>query len=70
MFKDYIEKIEEGDEDLQQFTMAYKNFGLHIRDDNSVIAKEWAPGAQQVYLTGDFSKKYICAELHTHTHTR
>lgn len=59
LFKDYIEKIETGDGDLKQFTMAYKDFGIHILDDNSVIAKEWAPAAQEVFLTGDFSKNYL-----------
>lgn len=56
---DYVEKIEEGDGDLKKFTKAYETFGIHIQDDNSVIAKEWAPGAQEVLLTGDFSKNYI-----------
>ncbi|XP_018398849.1 PREDICTED: 1,4-alpha-glucan-branching enzyme [Cyphomyrmex costatus] len=55
LFKDYVEKIEEGDGDLKQFTTAYESFGIHIQDDNSVVAKEWAPGAQQVFLTGEFN---------------
>ncbi|KAL0117578.1 hypothetical protein PUN28_010409 [Cardiocondyla obscurior] len=55
IFKDYAEKIETGDGDLKQFTTAYKNFGIHIQDDNSVIAREWAPGAQEVFLTGEFN---------------
>lgn len=28
-----------------------------MQADNSVIAREWAPGAKELYLTGDFSKK-------------
>lgn len=59
MFLDYIEKIEAGDGDLKQFTKAYENFGIHVQNDNSVVAKEWAPGAQEVFLTGDFSKNLI-----------
>jgi len=66
---------------LKQFTTAYENFGIHIRDDNSVVAKEWAPGAQEIFLTGDFSMHYFfynCINIllnqdyfytHTHTHT-
>lgn len=57
VFKDYVERIEIGDENLEQFTTAYKHFGIHIQDDNSVVAREWAPGAQEVFLTGDFSKR-------------
>lgn len=41
---------------MNEFSQAYKYYGLHIQSDNSVIAREWAPGATQVYLTGDFSK--------------
>jgi 1,4-alpha-glucan branching enzyme len=36
--------------------MGYKHFGIHIKDDNSVVAQEWAPAAKEVFLTGDFSK--------------
>lgn len=57
VFKDYVEKIEAGDGDLKRFTTAYKDFGIHVQDDNSVVAREWAPGAQEVFLTGDFSKR-------------
>jgi len=59
LFKDYVEKIEEGDGDLRQFTTAYESFGIHVQDDNSVVAKEWAPGAQEVFLTGEFSMHII-----------
>lgn len=55
LFKDYIERIEMGEKNLDQFTKSYKKFGIHIKEDNSVVAKEWAPAAQEVYLTGDFN---------------
>jgi 1,4-alpha-glucan branching enzyme len=44
---------------IDKFTSAYKSFGIHIGEDNSVSCKEWAPGARQLYLYGDFSK--ICS---------
>ncbi|OXU18210.1 hypothetical protein TSAR_003085 [Trichomalopsis sarcophagae] len=55
LFKDYVDKIESGEKDLNQFSKSYTKFGIHINEDNSVIAREWAPGAEQVYLTGDFN---------------
>lgn len=64
---DYLEKIEQGDGDLKKFTKAYETFGIHIQDDNSVIAKEWAPGAQEVLLTGEFSKNIIFVQLYSYT---
>jgi len=68
---------------LRQFTTAYESFGIHILDDNSVVAKEWAPGAQEIFLTGDFSMYYFFTTiliylfiniksrlfLHTYIHT-
>ena len=51
-----MEKIETGDRTLDKFSRSYKIFGIHINEDNSVTAREWAPGAQELFLTGDFSK--------------
>ncbi|XP_046746237.1 1,4-alpha-glucan-branching enzyme isoform X2 [Diprion similis] len=55
IFKDYMEKIEEAEKDFDQFSLAYKHFGVHINPDNSVTALEWAPGAKELFLTGDFN---------------
>lgn len=54
--RDWVERIEKHDGGLKDFSQAYKYYGLHFQQDNSVVAREWAPGAVQVYLTGDFSK--------------
>lgn len=51
-----MEKIETGSDSLDKFSTGYKTFGIHINEDNSVVAKEWAPGAVELFLTGDFSK--------------
>ncbi|XP_058788762.1 1,4-alpha-glucan-branching enzyme isoform X2 [Phymastichus coffea] len=55
LFKDYLEKIETGEKDLDSFSKSYMKFGIHLNEDNSVSIKEWAPGAEQVFLTGDFN---------------
>lgn len=31
-------------------------FGFNVANDNSIIYREWAPGATEAYLIGDFSK--------------
>lgn len=41
---------------LEEFTQGYKEFGVHVRDDGSIYCKEWAPGAKELYLRGDFSE--------------
>lgn len=51
-----MEKIETGDGSLDKFSRAYDNFGIKIDENNRVIAREWAPGARCLFLTGDFSK--------------
>nr|CAD7438990.1 unnamed protein product [Timema bartmani] len=53
-FKDYADKVGEHDGGLDNFTQAYKYYGIHINLDNSVTCREWAPGAHQLYLMGDF----------------
>lgn len=49
-----MERIDENG-GIDQFTTGYKSFGIHINPDNSVSCLEWAPGAQQLFLTGDFN---------------
>ena len=55
LVKDWIQRIEESDGGLESFSQSYKYYGIHIQHDNSVVVREWAPGAQALYLTGDFN---------------
>lgn len=55
LFRDYIDRIEAGEKSMHDFSKGYDKFGIHINEDNSVSAVEWAPGAQELYLTGDFN---------------
>uniref|UniRef100_A0A182PVF4 1,4-alpha-glucan branching enzyme n=1 Tax=Anopheles epiroticus TaxID=199890 RepID=A0A182PVF4_9DIPT len=54
-FRGWIKRLNELEGGLNEFTQGYKYYGLHIAQDNSVVAREWAPGAKEVYLTGDFN---------------
>lgn len=58
---DWVNRIDRHDGGLDAFSQAYKYYGLHYQQDGSVVAREWAPGAVQVYLTGDFSKYKLVA---------
>ena len=49
--------------DLDQFSLAYKSYGLHVLSNNSVRSLEWAPAAQQLYLKGDFSESQLAKQL-------
>lgn len=57
-FLDYMEMINKTEGGVDKFTKAYDYYGIHILNDNSVTCREWAPGAKQVYLTGQFSKYF------------
>lgn len=54
-FDNLRNEIKDSEGGIATFTSAYKSFGIHINQDNSVSCKEWAPGACQLYLYGDFS---------------
>lgn len=47
--------LEEAEGGFDQFTRSYKTFGAHRLPDNSLVFKEWAPAAEALFLTGDFS---------------
>jgi len=51
-----IENNEEGG--LDKFTRSYEKFGVHGRPDGSVHCLEWCPGAQALYLRGEFSQSH------------
>lgn len=40
----------------EKFTKGYDEFGVHVNSDGSIVCKEWAPGAEALYLSGAFSK--------------
>ncbi|CAG9831462.1 unnamed protein product [Diabrotica balteata] len=54
-FKDIEDNIEQNGGGLDKFTQGYKYYGINIQQDNTIICREWAPGAQQLFLTGDFN---------------
>lgn len=49
-------QLEEAEGGFDQFTRSYKTFGVQRQPDNSLFFKEWAPAAEALFLTGDFSK--------------
>lgn len=45
----------ESSETLESYTRSYKKFGLHVTKDNEIVGLEWIPGAEAVWLRGDFN---------------
>lgn len=54
-FLDYLDRVND-ESNLESFTTGYKTYGIHFQNDGSVRCLEWAPGAKQLYLAGDFSE--------------
>lgn len=54
-FKEYLSRIDKYEHGLLKFTESYKTYGVHVDDKNNVNVLEWAPGAKNVYIRGDFS---------------
>ncbi|KPM10074.1 alpha amylase-like protein [Sarcoptes scabiei] len=42
-------------EGIDKFCHSYRDYGIHVREDNSIRCLQWAPGAQALYLRGDFN---------------
>lgn len=53
-FKHLLSLIE-NEGGLEVFCRSYKTFGVHVKEDNSIEGLEWAPGAEGLYLKGDFN---------------
>lgn len=54
-FTNLINQINK-DGGIETFCRSYRTYGLHVNlRDNSVEGLEWAPGAEAVYLKGDFN---------------
>uniref|UniRef100_A0A0A9Z5A3 1,4-alpha-glucan branching enzyme n=4 Tax=Lygus hesperus TaxID=30085 RepID=A0A0A9Z5A3_LYGHE len=55
VMQDTMDKIEHEFGGLDGFVKSYQSYGIHVNEDNSISCKEWAPGAEQLYLTGAFN---------------
>lgn len=51
-----MDSIGENEGGIDKFSRGYESFGIHRHADGGLYCKEWAPGAEGVFLTGDFSK--------------
>ncbi|XP_064583009.1 1,4-alpha-glucan-branching enzyme isoform X1 [Zonotrichia leucophrys gambelii] len=55
LFYNHLKNIEESEGGLDKFTKSYKSFGVNQLADGGIYCKEWAPGAEAVFLAGDFN---------------
>lgn len=57
-FAERLAQLEEAEGAFDYFTLSYRSFGIQRRSDNGLVLREWAPGTEAVFLTGDFSKRH------------
>lgn len=55
LFDELLKKLEGCEGGLEKFSRSYQSFGIHNQPDGGIYCKEWAPGAEAVFLTGDFN---------------
>lgn len=62
-FFEVLEQIIKLERSLKEFAKGYERYGLVV-SDTGITYREWAPGAKEVYLTGEFNnwdaKQYSC----------
>jgi 1,4-alpha-glucan branching enzyme len=53
--QDWIQKIEDTEGGLDQFSKGTEKFGFNVDKQNNITYREWAPNATQAFLIGEFS---------------
>lgn len=59
LLQKHLFQLGEAEGGFDQFTRSYRSFGVQRLPDNSLFFKEWAPAAEALFLTGDFSKWHL-----------
>nr|XP_044606510.1 1,4-alpha-glucan-branching enzyme [Equus asinus] len=54
-FSQTLDNIGKNEGGIDKFSRGYESFGVHRCADGGLYCKEWAPGAEGVFLTGDFN---------------
>ncbi|XP_018431642.1 PREDICTED: 1,4-alpha-glucan-branching enzyme [Nanorana parkeri] len=55
LLQERLKNIEGCEGGLEKFSRSYQSFGIHSKPDGGIYCKEWVPGAEAVFLTGDFN---------------
>lgn len=55
LFEQRLCELEELEGSVDDFTRGYLSYGVQKQANNTLVFREWAPGAQALYLTGDFN---------------
>lgn len=54
-FEDFLQRMEKVEGGIGKMAQGYNYFGCHVLEDNTFVMREWAPGAQEMWVMGDFN---------------
>ncbi|KAL7752174.1 alpha-1,4-glucan branching enzyme [Sorochytrium milnesiophthora] len=54
-FRDWADTLATNHGSLAEFAQSYKQMGIHVQPDNSIVYREYAPAVAQAHLVGDFN---------------
>ena len=54
-FEDMLSRMNEVEGGIDKMALGHQFFGSHVNQDNSFINRQWAPGAVEMWLMGDFN---------------
>lgn len=53
--EDWKKRLAKEENGILQFSKGYEDYGIHVKSDNTIVYKEWAPNAVGAWLIGDFN---------------
>ncbi|TRY80465.1 hypothetical protein TCAL_10489 [Tigriopus californicus] len=54
-FQDFLNQLQKVEGGIENFSTGFKDMGCHVEEDNTFVCRQWAPGAQDMWLFGDFN---------------
>ncbi|KAI5476961.1 Glycoside Hydrolase Family 13 protein [Pseudohyphozyma bogoriensis] len=55
LFQNWVDKINATENGFDAFSKGYVKYGFNVLPDNSIVYREWAPGAETASLIGEFN---------------
>ena len=54
-FEDILERMNTIEGGIEKMALGHEYFGAHVEQNNRFVMRQWAPGAQEMWLMGDFN---------------
>ena len=54
-FEDFLNRMDQVEGGIMEMAKGYNYFGCHVEPDKTFVCRQWAPGAKEMWLMGDFN---------------